>query len=69
MGGLWPYTAECVSATHDPGRDPGMHVHLFLVVHITNYVAVNLQDLLCQNPDSKNLKLKIVNLKRDKELI
>lgn len=46
-----------------------MHVHLFLVVHITNYVAVNLQDLLCQNPDSKNLKLKIVNLKRDKELI
>lgn len=46
-----------------------MHVHLFLVVHITNYVAVNLQDPLCQNPDSKNLKLKIVNLKRDKELI
>lgn len=34
-------------------------MHLLLVVQITNYVAVVLQDLLCQSPDSRNLKLQI----------
>lgn len=47
-------------------RKGSMHVHLLLVVQITNYVAVVLQDLLCQSPDSRNLKLHIWNLKRER---